>query len=276
LNMQKKHVKDHDNLELLLKTACDRLACEFGRQILNIIPGYVSTELDARLSFDIEASVERALEIMKIYENIGIENPKSRVLIKVASTWEGIQTAKILQSKHNIKCNLTLLFNIWQAAAATQIANAYLISPFVGRITDWHQQNKKVNGFDAFKDDPGVQSVKDIYSYFKMIESKTIVMGASFRNKNQILALAGCDRLTIAPKLLQELENSKDKLERQLSPNNIKSPFDKILEIDEKTFRWNLNEDAMATEKLAEGIRSFAADSVKLENILKPYFLNKK
>lgn len=271
-----KYVKDHNNLKLLLSVACDRLACEFGYRILKEIPGYVSTELDARLSFDIEGSVERALHIMNIYENIGLENPKSRVLIKVASTWEGVQIAKILQSKYDIKCNLTLLFNVWQAAAASQIANAYLISPFVGRITDWHQQTQKVSGFDAFKNDPGVLSVKDIYSYLKMTESKTIVMGASFRNKNQVLALAGCDRLTIGPKFLQELQDSTEQIQRQLSPDNIKSPFDKPLEIDEKTFRWNLNEDAMATEKLAEGIRIFAADTVKLENILKPYFTNKK
>eukprot|EP01083_Nonionella_stella_P278435 946857_1 len=171
-----------------LSLAIDRLSVEFGQRILSVIPGYVSTELDARLSFDIDASVQRAVSIINMYEELGIKNAKDRVLIKIATTWEGIQIGKILQDKYSIKCNMTLLFSIYQAAAASQIANAFLISPFVGRITDWYKKNEGIKEYDAYKNDPGVISVKNIFGYYSRIKSKTIVMGASFRNKNQILA----------------------------------------------------------------------------------------
>merc|ERR1719461_858454 len=174
---------DDAPLSSKLALAVDRLSVEFGQRILGVIPGYVSTELDARLSFDVEQSVQRAVGIIAMYEELGVKNAKDRVLIKVATTWEGVQIAKILNEKYSIKCNMTLLFSIFQAAAASQIANAFLISPFVGRITDWYKKQENVKEYDAFKTDPGVESVRNIYGYYKVTGSKTIIMGASFRNK---------------------------------------------------------------------------------------------
>ena len=253
--------------------AIDRLAVEFGIRILKEIDGVVSTELDARLSYDVDASVERAKNIIKMYEELGVKDARDkRVLIKVATTWEGIKIAKILNEKYNIRCNMTLLFSIWQAAAATQIANAYLISPFVGRISDWYKKSTGTEAYDAYNDDPGVKSVRNIYGYYKMIKAKTIVMGASFRNKDQVLALAGCDRLTIAPKWLNELKNSNDKVKPYLSTDNYSSVYKKKIDITEAKFRYGMCNDPMATEKLAEGIRKFAADIIKLENILRKAF----
>eukprot|EP00483_Globobulimina_turgida_P013665 UN13691 len=211
-----------------------------------------------------------------MYEELGVKNAKERVLIKVATTWEGIQIAKILQDKYAIKCNMTLLFSIYQAAAASQVANAFLVSPFVGRITDWYKKNDNVQSYDAFVDDPGVQSVKNIYGYYKRTKAKTIVMGASFRNKNQVLALAGCDRLTIAPKWLQLMNECHDEVKPQLVDEGDASEtiYKDVLDIDEAAYRFGMCMDAMATEKLAEGIRKFSADIIKVENILKPLLQN--
>lgn len=257
-----------------LALAVDRLAVEFGLRILKVIPGYVSTELDARLSFDVEQSVQRAVAIIGMYEEFGVKDARDRVLIKVATTWEGVQIAKILNEKHKIKCNMTLLFSIYQAAAASQIANAFLISPFVGRITDWHKKNDGVDGYDAFTADPGVISVRNIYGYYKRTKSSTIVMGASFRNKEQILALAGCDRLTIAPKWLQAMKESKDAVKKQLEDkgDDSETTYTEKIDVTESSYRWGMCQDACATEKLAEGIRKFAADIVKVEDIIKPMF----
>jgi len=256
-----------NDLHEQLGVALDRIAVEFGLRIMKLIPGNVSTELDARLSFDVKACVERGQRIIQMYEELGVTNAKDRVLIKIASTWEGFQACKQLKSK-GIRCNMTLLFNIWQAAAAAHIGEAFLISPFVGRITDWHKKEKGVSGFNI-KDDPGPKSVESIYKYYKQFGFTTIVMGASFRNKDQVLALAGCDRLTIAPQFLKELQECHDKLERKLDPKNSKSEFSEKLNVIESNFRYGMCQDAMATEKLAEGIRLFAADTIKLENILK-------
>jgi len=257
---QSKDVKtDQERLDL----AMDRLAVEFGLEILKIVPGYVSTEVDARLSFDTEGSVFRARRIIKMYEENGIS--RSRILIKLATTWEGLQAAKILQ-KDGILCNMTLLFSFAQAVACAE-AGVHLISPFVGRILDWF---KKAEGKDSYEPskDPGVVSVTRIYKYYKAYGYKTIVMGASFRNIDEITELAGCDRLTIAPALLKELSEKHGELPQKLSADKIGTPEPKI-SLDEKTFRWMMNEDAMATEKLAEGIRGFSADLVKLEAIVK-------
>ncbi len=230
----------------------DRLAISVGAALVKLVPGRVSTEVDADLSFDTEASLKKARSIIAAYKERGIE--KDRILIKLASTWEGIRAAEVLQ-KEGIDCNLTLLFSKAQAIACAD-AGVFLISPFVGRILDWY---KKSTGKDfTAEEDPGVLSVRDIYNYYKANDIKTVVMGASFRNTGEIEALAGCDRLTIAPNLLDELSNDQGTLERKLSPETIK-PAPK-LSVDEKTFRWMMNEDAMATEKLAEGIRAFAKD----------------
>jgi len=258
-----------------LALALDRLSVEFGVRILQCIPGYVSTELDARLSFDIDGSVARAVSIMAMYEELGVSDAKDRVLIKVATTWEGVQIARRLREGHDIKCNMTLLFSVYQAAAAAHIAKAFLISPFVGRITDWYKKAQGKESFDAFKDDPGVQSVRDIYGYYKRFGCATIVMGASFRNKEQILALAGCDRLTIGPKWLEKLRESKEEVQRQLEDKGAESETRFVKKMDamtESEFRFGMCCDPMATEKLAEGIRKFAADIVKVEEILKPLF----
>lgn len=248
-----------------LASLSDQLAVNVGREILKVIPGRVSTEVDARLSFDTQATIDRAQNIIGLYQAAGID--KSRILIKIASTWEGIQAAKQLE-KEGIQCNLTLLFSFPQAVACAE-AGAYLISPFVGRILDWH---KKATGKAEYAaaEDPGVLSVSRIYNYYKQHSYQTVVMGASFRNIGEITELAGCDRLTISPALLDELQSTEAVLERKLSSDNTGEPMDKI-SLDEKAFRWLMNEDAMATEKLAEGIRNFAVDQTKLEEILKSY-----
>jgi len=246
----------------LLGNMTDRFAVAIGREILQIIPGRISTEVDARLSFDTAATVARAHKLIRMYEDAGIG--KERILIKIASTWEGIEAARQLE-KEGINCNLTLLFNFAQAAACAD-AGAYLISPFVGRILDWHKANSDQQDFEGLND-PGVQSVTRIYNYFKTCGYETIVMGASFRNIGEIQALAGCDRLTIAPALMQELDETSDTLVQHLSAERAESDDNK-LELDEINFRWALNEDPMATEKLAQGIRAFAVDQVKLETLL--------
>ena len=238
---------------------CDLFAVAVGGEILKLIPGRISTEVDARLSFDSQAMVQRGERLIGLYEQAGIS--KERVLIKLASTWEGIRAAEQLE-KAGIQTNLTLLFSFTQAVACAE-AGVFLISPFVGRIYDWH---KKHEGRDyAGAEDPGVQSVSRIYAYYKAHGYQTVVMGASFRNIGQIEALAGCDRLTISPELLGQLAQAEGALQRQLEPGRAAEPR---LTVDEKAFRWGLNEDAMATEKLAEGIRQFARDQEKLEALL--------
>jgi transaldolase len=235
----------------------DSLLIAFGVEILKFVPGRVSTEIDAALSFDTEATVAKGRELIALYEAAGVS--RERVLIKIASTWEGIRAAEILE-KDGIHCNLTLLFSLCQAVACAE-AGVKLISPFVGRIYDWY---KKSTGTDyQGADDPGVQSVKGIYQYYRKFDYATEVMGASFRNTSQILELAGCDLLTISPDLLQKLADSDAPFERKLVKDD-SADIEKIA-IDEKTFRFMLNEDAMATEKLAEGIRAFVADSIKLK-----------
>jgi len=247
--------------------AMDRLLVEFGKAILEIVPGRVSTEVDARLSFDKAATIKKALHLIDLYQSVGI--PKERVLIKIASTWEGIQAARELERDHQIHCNLTLLFGFGQAVACAE-AQVTLISPFVGRILDWY---KKSTGKDYSGDeDPGVQSVKKIFNYYKQHNYKTIVMGASFRNIGEIKALSGCDFLTIAPALLEELKNSKDAVPKKLSAEEARSaaPMPKISYIDnEPEFRWALLEDQMAFDKLHEGIKKFAEDGQTLKNMLK-------
>jgi transaldolase len=243
-------------------TVIDNLLVAFGLEILKIVPGRVSTEVDARLSYDRDGSIAKAREIISLYEKAGAS--REHVLIKVASTWEGIKAAEQLQ-KENINCNLTLLFSFPQAVACAE-AGVKLISPFVGRILDWY---KKSTGKDyAPAEDPGVKSVGEIYRYYKKFGYTTEVMGASFRNKGEILELAGCDLLTIAPPLLQELQSSNDPIERKLDAASAKSADIKKVSFDEKSFRFALNEDAMATEKTAEGIRTFAADIRKLEALI--------
>ncbi len=246
-----------------LDNACDKLAVLIGREILNIVPGRVSTEVDARLSFDRKASVKRARKLIGLYEQEGVE--RSRILIKLASTWEGIQAAAELE-KEGINCNLTLLFSFTQAQACAD-AGVFLISPFVGRIFDWYKKHDAVDGY-APAEDPGVLSVQRIYQYYKTHGFNTVVMGASFRNVEQIRQLAGCDRLTISPGLMQELANNSDTLNKILH-NNSASQNDAKQILNENNFRWGHNEDAMATEKLAEGIRLFATDQLKLETLLK-------
>lgn len=241
--------------------ALDRLLVEFGKEILKIVPGRVSTEVDAQLSFDKEGTVKKALQIIDLYKSIGIS--KDRVLIKIASTWEGIQAAKELEEKHDIHVNLTLLFSFSQAVAAAE-AKVTLISPFVGRIYDWFKKStgKEYSG----ETDPGVISVRQIFNYYKKFGYKTIVMGASFRNTGEIKALAGVDYLTVAPKLLEELINSNEEVPKVLDASDASSlDIKKVSFIDnESDFRFALNEDAMATEKLSEGIRNFAKDAKTL------------
>lgn len=241
----------------------DRLFVDFGQEILKIIPGRVSTEVDARLSFDGEATMARARGIIKLYEQAGIG--RERILIKIASTWEGIRAAEKLE-KEGIHCNLTLLFSFPQAVACAE-AGVTLISPFVGRILDWYKKARGVDSIPA-PEDPGVQSVTHIYNYFKKFGHKTQIMGASFRNTGEIIELAGCDLLTISPHLLEELKNGDGTLVRKLDPEVAKKSDLKKISLDEKTFRWMFNEDQMATEKLSEGIRNFSADLVKLEKYL--------
>ena len=245
-----------------IEDICDHLLVQFGCDILEIVPGRVSTETDARLSFDVDGSIKKARRLIELYEDRKV--PRERVLIKVASTWEGLTAAEQLQ-KEGIRCNLTLLFSLVQAVRAAG-ANAQLISPFVGRIYDWYKKENKRDYTGP--EDPGVQSVTEIYTYYKKFNIPTEVMGASFRNTGQILELAGCDCLTISPELMEELSKSTDPVERKLSPEKAKAANVEKLELDEKRFRWLLNENAMATEKLSEGIRKFAADVVKLEKFV--------
>jgi transaldolase len=254
-----KAVRDYPNLST--DGVIDRVLIAFGMEILKIIPGRVSTEIDARLSFDTEATVAKGRELIKLYEEAGAG--RERVLIKIASTWEGIKAAEILQ-KEGIRCNMTLLFSLCQAIACAE-AGAQLISPFVGRIYDWYKKSTGVDYLGA--EDPGVQSVKRIYNYYRKFGYETEVMGASFRNTSQILELAGCDLLTISPELLQQLADSSAPVERKLTAGGGAVTIEKV-SIDEKTFRFMLNEDAMATEKLAEGIRAFCADSGKLKQMI--------
>jgi transaldolase len=242
-----------------LGLACDRFGVAVGQEILKVIPGRISTEVDARLSFDTDATLRRAERLIGLYEEAGIG--RDRVLIKIASTWEGIRAAEQLE-REGVQTNLTLLFNFAQAAACAD-AGVFLISPFVGRIYDWY---KKAEGRDFIgNEDPGVQSVSRIYRYYKANGYRTVVMGASFRNLGQIEALAGCDRLTISPELLQKLAEDQGSLARNLAPG---SDAEARVVLDETAYRWQLNEDAMATEKLAEGIRLFARDQEKLEALL--------
>lgn len=239
----------------------DKLFVNFGLEILKLIPGRVSTEVNARLSFDIEGSVKKAQTLIKLYESAGIS--KERVLIKLASTWEGAKAAAQLE-KMGIHCNMTLMFSLAQGIACAE-AGATLVSPFVGRILDWYKKNEGVAGYAA-KDDPGVKSVQEIYNYYKKFGYKTQVMGASFRNADEILELAGCDLLTISPQFLEELSNAQGPVARKLDPAAARQmKLDKV-HLDEKTFRLMLNENAMATEKLSEGIRKFGEDALKLEN----------
>lgn len=237
----------------------DRLLVLFGLEILKIVPGRVSTEVDARLSFDMQGTIDKAQHLIKAYESEGTD--RERVLIKVASTWEGIRAAEQLK-KENIRCNLTLLFSFPQAVACAE-AGVQLISPFVGRIYDWYKEKegKEYQGAE----DPGVQSVTEIYQYYKKFDYETEVMGASFRNTGQITSLTGCDLLTISTKLLQELSQSSEPIEPKLTVEQAKASDLERISLDEKTFRYLFNEDAMATEKTAEGIRKFAADVIKLE-----------
>ena len=241
---------------------CDRLLVRFGREILSIVPGRVSTEVDARLSFDVDATIAKARRLVGLYEEAGVG--RERVLIKVASTWEGIRAAESLENE-GIHCNLTLLCAFARAGAGAD-AGVTLVSPFVGRIFDWY---RKRDGVDyAPDDDPGVQSVRRIYGYFKKFGYPTEVMGASFRNTGQVLALAGCDLLTISPELLEQLRGLAEPVARKLDPARAREEAIERVRFDEKHFRWAHNEDAMATEKLAEGIRLFAADVLKLEALV--------
>ncbi len=253
-----------DTLALKLSLAVDYLAVMIGKEILNVIPGKVSTEVDARLSYDTEASINKAKQIIQLYQSEGVD--KDRVLIKLAATWEGIRAAEILE-KSGIACNLTLIFSFAQARACAE-ANVYLISPFVGRVLDWHKktENREFTG----DEDPGVISVRNIYHYFKTHKYTTIVMGASFRNIDEILALSGCDKLTISPELLDELSKQQKFLPQALNANITDQQRTQPLSHSE--FMWEHNLDAMAVEKLAEGIRNFAIDQEKLEQLLSQQF----
>mmetsp|Transcript_24258 Transcript_24258/g.36384 ORF Transcript_24258/g.36384 Transcript_24258/m.36384 type:complete len:322 (-) Transcript_24258:50-1015(-) len=259
----KKEAKTKDDQ---LTEAMDQLAVAFGIEISKIVPGVVSTEVDARLSFDKEGTLAKARKLWGMYKKAGVD-PSKKVLIKIASTWEGIQAAEILE-KEGIHVNMTLLFSMAQAVACAE-AGATLISPFVGRIMDWYTAKTGTKYIEG-KDDPGVSSVCAIYNYYKKFDYKTIVMGASFRNKGQITELAGCDKLTIAPKFLKALSESKEPITKKLDAEAATKMEMKKLSLDEKTFRFMLNEDAMATEKLAEGIRKFGVAAGTLEDILKP------
>jgi transaldolase len=246
-----------------LELTLDQLAVNFGAEILKIVPGRVSTEVDARLSFDTEATVRRAERLIGLYEAAGID--RQRVLIKIASTWEGIQAAAQLE-RQGIHCNLTLLFSFAQAVACAE-AGVTLISPFVGRILDWYKKAEGVAGYPA-AEDPGVRSVTRIYRYYKKHDYSTVVMGASFRNVGEILELAGCDLLTISPQLMAELESAEGEVPRKLDPAAAAAQGEARVEQTEASFRWEHNEDAMATEKLAEGIRNFTRDTEKLEALV--------
>jgi transaldolase len=247
--------------DVVVSRVADRLAVSVGAELTRIVPGRVSTEVDANLSFDTQASVDKARDIIAAYAERGVA--RNRVLIKIASTWEGIQAARVLQ-KEGIDCNLTLLFCLVQAMACAE-AGVFLISPFVGRILDWHVKNEG-RKFEP-EEDPGVKSVRAIYAAYKSRGVKTVVMGASFRSAGEVEALAGCDRLTISPAILDELAKDNGTLPRRLSPESPGTP-PAIPAVDERSFRWGMNEDAMATEKLSEGIRLFAADLRKLQGLI--------
>src|SRR5216110_2102154 len=255
---KKSGLSGHDQIEDI----CDHLLVQFGTDILEIVPGRVSTETDARLSYDVEGSIKRSRRLMKLYEERKI--PRERVLIKIASTWEGLKAAEQLQ-REGIRCNLTLMFSLPQAVRAAE-AKVQLISPFVGRIYDWYK--KEYQRDYSGPEDPGVQSVTEIYTYYKKFDIPTEVMGASFRNAGQIRELAGCDCLTISPELMEELSKSTEPVERKLVPEKAKQAKIEKLELDEKKFRWLLNDNAMAYEKTGEGIRKFSADVVKLEKFV--------
>jgi len=255
--------KKGNSFETRLTESLDRLAVNFGMEILKIVPRRVSTEVDARLSFDIEGSLKKARKIIAMYEENGISRDK--ILIKLASTWEGIRAAEQLE-KEGIHNNLTLLFSKAQAIACAE-ANVKLISPFVGRIYDWHKKNLGVDSIPA-EQDPGVLSVNYIYNYYKKFGYKTEVMGASFRNIGEIIELAGCDLLTISPNLLSDLENNQSTLVRKLDPEKALKLSMQQIHLDEKSFRWMHNEDAMAVEKLSDGIRKFTEDLIKLEKYI--------
>ena len=255
---KKSGLSGHEQIEDI----CDHLLVQFGTDILGIVPGRVSTETDARLSYDVDGSIAKARRLIELYARKKI--PRERVLIKVASTWEGLLAAEQLQ-KEGIRCNLTLMFSLVQAVRAAEV-KVQLISPFVGRIYDWYKKEMKRDYVGS--EDPGVQSVKEIYTYYKKFDIPTEVMGASFRNTGQILELAGCDCLTISPELMEELSKSDEPAERKLTPEKAKAANVDELKLDEKKFRWLLNENAMAYEKTGEGIRKFAADVVKLEKLV--------
>jgi len=248
--------------EARIDLVIDHLLIGFGCKILEIIPGRVSTEVDARLSFDVDGSIAKARELIALYESRGVD--RERILIKLASTWEGVQAARVLQQE-GINCNMTLMFSLAQAVACAE-AGAKLISPFVGRILDWYKANTDED-YTA-ENDPGVASVREIYTYYKKFGYPTEIMGASFRNIGEILELAGCDLLTISPDLLDELQNMDEPVPEKLKEADASEADIEKLEIDEESFRWRVNEDAMATEKLAEGIRKFAADMVKVRKIV--------
>ncbi|XP_053396568.1 transaldolase-like [Mercenaria mercenaria] len=256
-----------DNLSGQLEAAMDKVFVNFGNEILKIIPGRVSTEVDARLSFDKDEMIKRAKNFIDLYKKVGID--KERILIKLSSTWEGIEAARVLEQEYGIHCNMTLLFNFHQAVACAE-AGVTLISPFVGRIFDWYVQNTGQKEFD-YLDDPGVKSVTRIYNYYKKFGHETVVMGASFRNTNQIKGLVGCDLLTISPSLLDKLSKSTEEFSEQLNAKAAKKLDIDRVEVNEKIFRWEMNEDTMANDKLSDGIRRFAADAVKLETLLKTY-----
>lgn len=255
--------KAADNGESLEANAADKLAVMIGCEILTMIPGLISTEVDARLSFDTEKTLAKAHKLIAMYEEAGIS--KDRILIKIASTWEGIQAARQLEQE-GIRCNLTLLFSFAQAVACAE-ANVTLISPFVGRILDWYKTNKPGQEY-AGAEDPGVQSVTSIYNYYKQHGYNTVVMGASFRNLGEIEQLAGCDKLTISPELLAQLAESSSELPRLLSVETASTDLPRVT-MSEAEFRWAMNEDAMATDKLADGIRRFAQDQNTLEKTLR-------
>ncbi|CAF0723022.1 unnamed protein product [Brachionus calyciflorus] len=259
--------KNSSNIEEQVALASDKLFVLFGLEILKIVPGRVSTEVDARLSFDRDAQIQKALNFIKLYEAEGIS--KERILIKLSSTWEGIQAAKELEEKHGVHCNLTLLFSFAQAVACAE-AGVTLISPFVGRIYDWHVAKKGIKDFDLLED-PGVKSVTRIYNYYKKHGYKTQVMGASFRNVKEIQALCGCDLLTISPSLLEELSNLSGEPTVYLNSEHARQAGEEKITLNEANFRYMHNEDEMASDKLSDGIRKFAADAIKLEDLIRKH-----
>ena len=252
----------NSSLEDAIDDACDRLVVAMGALILRHVPGRISTEVNARLSFDTQASIAKARQLVALYEEAGV--PRDRILIKLAATWEGIRACEVLE-KENIECNLTLIFSFAQARACAE-AGAFLISPFVGRILDWYRKAHPQIQYEPY-DEPGVLQVREVYDWFRLHQYSTVVMGASFRNSGEILALSGCDRLTISPALLEELEQNTGDIRQQLIDSGERA--ERPVPISEAEFRWQINQDAMATEKLAEGIRGFEADQLKLESILR-------